>query len=1291
MPKRRFNFEPLEPRWLLAANPIITEFMASNDGVLEDGSGVSPDWIELHNAGDQSVDLTGYRLTDDASDDSKWLFPSVQLGAGEFLTVFASGEDMPDSAGNLHTNFSLSVDGEYLALVSPSGAILSQYGTTLADYPPQSTDVSYGLAMDYAVTEVVTPSSSVHYLIPTNPSVDATWTAPGFNDAAWTAGTASLGYENTPADYQDLIDTAVPTGTSSAYVRIHFEIDDANARLDTLRLNYDDGFVAYINGVRVASANAPAGLDYSSIATADHPDTLAVEAVEFDLGDAAASLNVGQNTLAIHLLNRSPSSDLLMIPTLVVSSGGVIKPPTEGYLAAPTPGQPNTNLRGSEVHLSRQAGVFNANFTLAMSAAGGEEIRYTTDGSNPHAASPLYTSALSITTTQQVRARSLGPAGEIGPIVGATYVKASNAVASVTSDLPILVLDNLGGGVPDRDFQDSTFALYDVDPATGLSSLANPADLTSLSGQHRRGRSTFGQPKLNLRLELRDVFGEDQNQSLLGLPSESDWVLYAPWTIDRAMVRHSLIYDLGRQTGTWAPRTRFVEVYSNFDGGDLTESDYVGAYVLMESVKRDGDRVDIAELTPSQNSGSELTGGYIFQANTTDPGDVAWDTQRGFPQGPSEYIHVEPGGDELTQAQIDYIRGYVDDFEDALYGPNFTDPEVGFRAYLDIEAAIDFHLLNTFAANPDAFRLSAYMTKDRDSKLAFGPLWDFDRGMGPDLDDRAADPTVWMSDQEYLWVTQYWRRLYEDADFEQLWVDRWQELRETVFSDANLASTLRAQTDQLAGAQARNAARWGPGIAPNGGPLSTEGGGWAGEVSHLENWLLERAAWIDTQTIARPAITPDAGNVTAGDLVTLATDPGTQVYYTLDGSDPRDSGGGVSPNAILYTSPISVQGTTPVFARARGGGDFFGGWSGPTSALFTVATPADASNLRVTELHYHPADPTPAELAAAPGSADNDYEFIELVNIGNEPISLNGVRFDDGIVFDFTNGAVATLGPGEAVVIVEDAVAFAARYGETPLVAGVYSGNLSNGGEDIALINADEQVIQGFSYSDDPPWPTDPDGGGPSLEVRDTAGDYNSPLNWRESVSTHGTPGVPTLFDPGDYDRNGVVEQADYTVWRTSFGSTVDLTADGNGNGIVDAGDYTIWRDHFEIAAFAVQTIAMIVAADDTSPTAADVARLATLPSEQIALASQQLQDRPSRSQEPSHPRVTDPRHAAIDNALAEHLLIRSQLPGQNETKPSVDARHRSENNIDRLGSDDLDEIDVSLSVWTDRFGRDFG
>ncbi len=145
---RRCTLEPLESRQLLAAQPVISEFMASNSATLRDGDGNSSDWIEIYNAGDEPANLAGYRLTDTRDELARWTFPSVTLSPREYRIVYASGQETDtylDSQGNIHTNFRLGADGEYLALVSPAGLVVSQFGRDGGEYPPQLTDVSFGI------------------------------------------------------------------------------------------------------------------------------------------------------------------------------------------------------------------------------------------------------------------------------------------------------------------------------------------------------------------------------------------------------------------------------------------------------------------------------------------------------------------------------------------------------------------------------------------------------------------------------------------------------------------------------------------------------------------------------------------------------------------------------------------------------------------------------------------------------------------------------------------------------------------------------------------------------------------------------------------------------------------------------------------------------------------------------------------------------------------------------------------------------------------------------------------
>ena len=272
------RIEALEARRLLAADPIISEFLASNRNGITDANGASSDWIEIYNAGDEAVDLVDYSLTDDPSNARKWVFPNQSLNPGQFVLVFASGDGVPDAAGALHTNFKLSADGEYIALHDPNGTVLSEFGPDGSDFPEQNADVSFGVGFNTSSTEAINANSTSRYLIPNNGNVDGTWRSIAFNDASWTAGTAALGYENSPGSstsYSSLIGTNLPSGTTTAYVRIPFDVTNQSTFLGELGLRYDDGFVAYINGQEVARSNAPGSLTYQSVATTENPDNLA--------------------------------------------------------------------------------------------------------------------------------------------------------------------------------------------------------------------------------------------------------------------------------------------------------------------------------------------------------------------------------------------------------------------------------------------------------------------------------------------------------------------------------------------------------------------------------------------------------------------------------------------------------------------------------------------------------------------------------------------------------------------------------------------------------------------------------------------------------------------------------------------------------------------------------------------------------------------------------------------------------------------------------------------------------
>ncbi len=189
--------EILEARQLLTGVPIITEFLADNSNSILDGNGNSSDWVEIFNAGDAAVDLDGWYLTDDAENLTQWQFPSRNLEAGEFLLVFASGDGVPDAGGNLHTNFGLDKNGDYLALVEPDGvSVASAFQLNGVGFPDQVEDISYGIVQDATETVLISAGASVDVYVPGSEALGTTWTAVDFvPDASWLNGVTGVGYD----------------------------------------------------------------------------------------------------------------------------------------------------------------------------------------------------------------------------------------------------------------------------------------------------------------------------------------------------------------------------------------------------------------------------------------------------------------------------------------------------------------------------------------------------------------------------------------------------------------------------------------------------------------------------------------------------------------------------------------------------------------------------------------------------------------------------------------------------------------------------------------------------------------------------------------------------------------------------------------------------------------------------------------------------------------------------------------------------------------------------------------
>jgi len=801
-----------------------------------------------------------------------------------------------------------------------------------------------------------------------------------------------------------------------------------------------------------------------------------------------------------------------------------LDPALVGFYATPTPGRLNTGSGAAsfapDVVFSTNSGTFIQPFPLALNLKmpmSNAVIRYALGTNAPTTNSALYTAPLLISNTVQVRARAFAPGLLPGDVHSEQFIELHPNVLSFTSDLPLMILHNHGGGaVPvsaDQFGMAQTF-----EPVNGRSSLTNAPTDRAPGIFHKRGSSTITNAKASFFFEARNELGDDKDESLLGLPAESDWVLYAPNEYDRAMIHNPVAYELARRTGRYASRTRFVVLFlkdSSIAGRPITTNDYHGIYVLEEKVKAGKDRVDIAKLDPGDNSLPDVSGGYLLSIDRPAPGETKF-TGAGQPMN-----YIEPRYAEMISppraAQRQYLSNFFNSFDVALNSPNWTNPVTGYAAHVDVDSWIDYHLNAVVTRNIDAVLYSTFLYKPRDGKLHFGPMWDCDRSQGSD--GRDFNPRVWNCGTSadhfgYSW----WGRVLTDPNFWQRWIDRYQELRETAFATSNVVAAIDGFASQVRQEQPRDVARWG--VAPRSGTVTGAcgfthnfgAGGFDGEIAWLKRWFSNRFDFIDSELLARPRLSRTGGMIATGTTLTIAGPPGASIYYTLDGTDPRALHGGLAVNARLYSGAITLTNNVRVVARCRdlahrnqtGGKNppISSPWSGPIAATCFIALPP----LLVTEIMYHPPDPLPPETRDA-----DDFEFIELRNAGTSALDLIGFRFTNGLEFTFTStNSVTALGPGEYVVLVKDRAAFAARYPGVTNVAGEFSGQLDNAGERLALIGPLGEPVADFIYDD--AWFTETDGGGGSLLLIDDSvvpANYSASAVWRASAVTGGTPGRP--------------------------------------------------------------------------------------------------------------------------------------------------------------------------------------
>lgn len=959
---------------LVGPQPLITEFLAKNQAGLADEDGQASDWIEIHNPHDVMLDISGYHLTDNKGNLKRWRFPDgTQLQPGAYMVVFASGKNRAAAGKPLHTNFSLSggsVDGscsggagEYLALASRGGQALSP---VFEPFPGQAIDVSYGLVATTVDAKTAyfakpTPGAINDVTSALAERVEFMPTSGTFLATASTSVTLSAGSPTATIRYTT--NRARPIGVPG---RLGMMSVDMNTDICTLA---GHGF-AQGDLVR---ASGPAPLDYrvNYFVKVIDADTFKLA---MEPGGPTIDLRVGGN---FEIRRDAVTASAATTGTLTSTtadhgffSGDIVQVKSTGML----PG-------GLTADTPYYAVVTGTNtFTLSASPTLTPNVAITSTGSGTltvyRMPSPVYSTPIAVTQTTLLRSRAFEPGRPDGPIRSEMYFAIDAAAQAATSNLPIVLTHTYNTAMPNNNTPVRGYLMiFEPKAPDMLSRMTNPPDLVSQVTLERHGSSTGGDPKFSMAVELQDEQAVDQDCKPFGMPESADWLMHAPYYFDRSMMHNDLIYRLSNQIGRYAPRTRLVEHYHNEQAlpntieGALTgaTADYFGVYSFMEKITRGKNRVDVENLTLTDNAVPNIQGGYMFKCDRLDAGEAGITPLAGQTfgnagtGGPGNNVlaWVNPREVSLdpfklvTTAQSTWFRGHLGEAYAALNGPMSTDPNNGYAKYYDVPATLDHHIMNTMTKNADAFRLSSYWYKPRFGKITAGPLWDFDRAQGS-LDSRDVDWNNWLGGGTDFFTYPWYVEMFRDPNFWQQWIDRYEELRRGVFSTANI----HAQIDDFAGQlnpgdaastpAKRSAGRWANSV-PRAAASNTTytnntfNGQYVGEVAWLKYWWQSRLNFFDNE-FTRPAVASvPSGTVQAGSTVTLSSPSqvtaGVQIFYTLDGTDPRQSNGMPAANAVVYSGPIAINGPVSLFVRVRhpnaavapGAGKPVGSrWSGPT-------------------------------------------------------------------------------------------------------------------------------------------------------------------------------------------------------------------------------------------------------------------------------------------------------------------------------------------------------------------------
>jgi|WetSurMetagenome_2_1015567.scaffolds.fasta_scaffold00015_76 hypothetical protein len=1060
----------------LYSQVVINEFSASNYSGITDEDGDHSDWLELYNPSSSAVNIGGYYLSDNQKRLNKWTLPTIDLGPHSYLLVFASGKDRTEIPVSYQT--------------------------------------------------VIRRGDSWKYFVPSS-EIGNGWKNNGFNDATWNSGLSGFGYG-------DDDDSTVLPSVMTVYIRKEFTISDpADISELILSIDYDDGFVAYINGHEIARSN----LGTSGSTVTYNQAALGREALMFSGGypenyfvtNPSSVLTPGINIIAIEGHNTgTTSTDFSLIPMVTISYNGDSSPDdVPGYI----------QLSGKKLHTNFKIAAegetlffSNADSSVIDSVPSVGLVADATFGHKPDGTGPLFyfhtPTPGSSNIYQSYTSLPVGDTVKFSAEGG--YFPATFQLVLSSPDPADTIFYTLDGSEPSRDGLVYSIPLQISNDCVVRAISLNINKLPGVVSTRTYIKKDHTLPVVCLTTDPYNLWDNNYGIYVLG-PNASDSYPYfgANFWQDWERKAHMELYDangikqIDQDIG--------VKIYGNYSRANAQKS--MALYARREYGKGSfkykffkDKPIDEFESIILRNGGNDWDRAIIRDGLTsTLVRDM--DVDRLAFQPAIIYINGEYWGilnirEKISQNYVaenhfvdpekvnllENLGGIVDGdnmpyLELVEYlNVNTLESDNSYQIVanqIDVNNFIQYQLTEIYIDNRDwpGNNIKFWNTTDPGSKWRwiffdtdFGfSIWDASAYTFNTLEFAlATDGPGWPNPP---WSTLLLRRMISNPGFKNEFINQYADRINTNFTAERVNAVVDSIKQLYIPEITEHISRWGLNYSY-----------WQTNYSNIKSFATNRPSFArehlktmmeltQTYNIRVEVSIPGAGRVQVNSVIPSKY-PFTGVYfkgvpikltaipapgYKFTG---WESGGFTSfPRTLYY--------------NMEAGGRF--------RALFSLSEPGD-NNIVINEINYN-------------SSPDrNTEDWVELYNAGKSTVNLKGWRISDaGPESGFIIPDDVILVPGSIVVICHNTKAFRNFYPGMKNITGDLDFGLSSTGDDINLYDDQNNLIDYVSYTPNSPWPTDANGTGASIELTDPFKDNNLGKNWRSKYDG-GSPGEKNIL-----------------------------------------------------------------------------------------------------------------------------------------------------------------------------------